>query len=135
MNELKENIEKDFMSNGFIKDNKISIEKIELNQATVTMPIEEKHLNPSKIVHGGIVYSLADTAMGLAARTNGKNVVTVNAQINYLRPAKTNSLKAEARCSKIGNHFAFYETDIFDENNTLLATCTGTFYFIDKKEF
>ena len=136
MNEIQEMLEREFLNKeGFIKDNKIKIDYISPNNAQVSMPIETRHLNPSNIVHGGIIYALADSAMGILARSEGRNVVTVSAQINYLRPAKTQILKAHVKCNKSGKNIAFYETEILDENETVLAICTGTFYYIDNRQF
>ena len=136
MDTLKQKIFDEFLNKeGFIKDNNIILEELELNHSKISMVIEQRHLNPSKIVHGGIIFSLADTAMGIAARTNDSNVVTVNAQIDYLRPAKTSKLYATAESIRVGHKVAVYKTEIKDENDKLVAVCTGTFFFIENKEF
>jgi acyl-CoA thioesterase len=43
-------------------------------------------LNPQKHVHGGCLYSLADTVCGAAAASNGYLCVTLSSSINFLRP-------------------------------------------------
>ena len=136
MQELKNQIEEQFLNKeGFIKDNKIKLEEVSINYAKISMEIETKHLNPSGIVHGGIIFSLADTVMGIAARTNMTNVVTVNAQIDFLRPGKTKKLTATANNLRVGHSFAVYQAEITDDDNKLISTCTATFYFINKTEF
>jgi len=136
MQDLKNKIETEFLDKeGFIKSNNIVLEEISINYAKISMEIETKHLNPSGIVHGGIIFSLADTVMGIAARTNMSNVVTVNAQIDFLRPGKTKKLYATANNLRVGHSFAVYQAEITDEDNKLISTCTATFYFINKTEF
>ncbi|GAB6158571.1 hypothetical protein JCM39194_17710 [Desulfotomaculum varum] len=55
-------------------------------QACLAITVSAKHLNPRGTLHGGVVASLCDIAMGAALRTLGKVGVTVNLQINYLAP-------------------------------------------------
>ena len=60
---------------GFISNNNIKVEEVKENYAKLSSTIEEKSLNPYGIVHGGLLFGLADTAMGIAAKTTGQNAV------------------------------------------------------------
>lgn len=132
MEKLKKKIENEFINQeGFIKENNIKLEELKENYSKISLEIEDKHLNPYGIVHGGILFALADTAMGIAARTKNENVLTVNAQIDYLKPAKTKKLYATASSIKIGHTLSVYKTEITDENDKLIAICTGTFIFLE----
>lgn len=132
MEKLKKKIENEFINQeGFIKENNIKLEELKENYSKISLEIEDKHLNPYGIVHGGILFALADTAMGIAARTKNENILTVNAQIDYLKPAKTKKLYATASSIKIGHTLSVYKTEITDENDKLIAICTGTFIFLE----
>ena len=58
--------------------------------------ITEKSLNNLGVAHGGFIFGLADTAAGIAAMTNGGNVVTVDSNISYFKPAKGERIIAKA---------------------------------------
>ena len=81
---------------GFISNNNIKVEEVKENYAKLSSTIEEKSLNPYGIVHGGLLFGLADTAMGIAAKTTGQNAVTINSQIDYLKPGKGSKIIAIA---------------------------------------
>ena len=131
MEALKKKIEDEFINQeGFIKENNIKLEELEKNNAKISIEKQDKHLNPYGLVHGGILFALADTAMGIAARTQNENVLTVNAQIDYLKAAKTKKLYATSNSIKIGHTLSVYKTEITDEKEQLIAICTGTFIFL-----
>lgn len=116
---------------GFIKYNNIHIAEIKDNYAKCYVDITEDSLNPSGIAHGGLLFGLADSTMGIAARTTGRNVVTINAQIDYLKPGKGNRITCIVEPLKIGKTTAVYRANIYTEEETLAASVTGTFFFID----
>jgi acyl-CoA thioesterase len=123
----------DYIENnpGFIKHNNIHIEEIKDNYAKCYIDITEDSLNPSGIAHGGLLFGLADSTMGIAARTNGRNVVTINAQIDYLKPGIGKKIICISEPLKVGKTTAVYRANIYTEDNTLISTVTGTFFFID----
>ena len=95
----KEALEND---KGFIGNNNYKVIKVEDNYCEVEGIITQSSLNNLKIAHGGYIFGLADTAAGIAAMTNGGNVVTIDSNINYIRPAKGNKIIAIATSIKNG---------------------------------
>lgn len=88
--------------------------------------------NPLGMVHGGCIFSLADTIGGLAAvsRNPDARVVTLNSNINFLRPAEnTAKLIAEGREIKYGSKIGVYEVHITNEEGVLISH-TVTNYFL-----
>ncbi len=63
----KEEISLTFESNGFIKNNHYQLEEIKEDKVVVTAIITEEAKNPYGILHGGFIFGLGDTAMGIAA--------------------------------------------------------------------
>ncbi len=124
----------DYVENtrGFIKYNNMHIEELSDNKAKMYVDITEDSLNPSNIAHGGLIFGLADSVMGMAARTNGRNVVTINSNIDYLRPGKGQRLTAIATPLKVGKTTAVYKTEIYTDEDVLCATATGTYFFLDR---
>ena len=87
------------------------------------------------IVHGGVLYSLADTVGGTAAMTGRDYAVpTVDGTIHYLKAGK-NTSKIIARAQEIQNGYAFSvcECKIYDDKETLLASATMTYYHLRKR--
>lgn len=116
---------------GFIKYNEIHIKELKDNYCQAYVNINENSLNPSGIAHGGLLFGLADSTMGIAARTTGKNVVTINAQIDYLKQGKGKRITCIAEPLKVGKTTAVYRANLYTEKETLISTVTGTFMFID----
>lgn len=116
---------------GFIGNNNYKVIKVEDNYCELEGIITQSSLNKLKIAHGGYIFGLADTAAGIAAMTNGGNVVTVNSNINYISPAKGNKIKAIATSIKNGKIISVYEVKIYDEKDKLISTATISFYNIE----
>ena len=122
------------VSTGFIKYNNIKLIDYDRKSATMEVVIDENSLNPYGIVHGGLIFTLADTSMGVISRTTGKLAVTLNSQINYLKPGIGNKLISKAKAIKIGKTTALLTADIYDELNNLIASSNATYYFLDEKK-
>src|SRR5919205_4250176 len=84
-------------------------------RATVEFEAAEEHLNPAGTLHGGVLATLVDTAMGLAVRSaTGEGDVPATSQltVTYLRPGKPGRLQATGRVSKQGDHLTVCEADV-----------------------
>lgn len=79
-------------------------------------------------VHGGIIATIADTAMGWAILTLGRNCVTVDMYINYFNPVFwENELIAEGKIVHAGNRTVVTEAALYNEKGDLIAKSRGTF--------
>ncbi|MBP3926757.1 MAG: PaaI family thioesterase [Clostridium sp.] len=87
------------------------------------------HMNVLGIVHGGVLFTIADTVSGTAAVTGHEySVPTVNGTINYMRAGKdTKKIIAEAHEIKNGKNFSVCECKICDDKENVLAVTTMTF--------
>ena len=116
---------------GFIKHNNMQVLELSQERSKMKVDLTENSLNPNGVAHGGLLFGLADTTMGLLARTTGRNVTTINAQIDYLKPGKGKVITCTAEPLKIGKTTAVLRANIYNEEETLISTVTGTFFFID----
>ena len=91
--------------------------------------VKPNGLNPYGIVHGGVLFGLADTCAGTLAFMSGNTPVTTSANINYLNKAGGSKLKAEATILKEGKKIGYYNVNIYDDNNILIANSTVNMYF------
>ena len=111
----------------------VFVEEIGPGWARATKTVEEQDLNPNETAHGGIYFTLADTACGSAMSSHGYFAVTLDASYHYFRSAKAGDvLTATAKELKGGKTVCVFEVQVTDQNNTLLGTGTFTFYRLDK---
>src|SRR6202521_6406996 len=74
--------------------------KAERGRAVFRMPVLELHKQIHRVVHGGVMAMLADTAGGFAAflaAPSGSRVATMQMKINFLQPVEHGTYKAPAR--------------------------------------
>lgn len=100
----------------------------------VRLQLAEHHLNPGGIAHGGVVAGLLDSAVGLAHRTllgMGSTHVTVQLQVNYLRPARPGLLVARGTAVHRGRRIGYGEATLHDADDRILARGNATFMLVD----
>lgn len=119
---------------GFINNNNYNVIKVEKNYCELEGILSESSLNNLCVAHGGYIFGLADTAAGIAAMTNGGNVVTVDSNISYFKPAKGDRIIAKANALKVGKTISVFEVEILDEKDDMVARATMTFYNIGNNE-
>lgn len=106
----------------------VGIKLVELKPgyAKASLEITDQHLNPVNMVHGGVMFTLADFTFGAAANSYGGQVsVALNANISYFKSPKGRILTAEAKEVSSNKKIAGYSIDIFDENKELIARFNG----------
>ena len=114
---------------GFIKHNNIKITNVDNNVCEGTVLLEEKLYNPYGIAHGGLIFGFADTLMGLLAGLRTGKALTINSNINYLKPCGGNKITGKAKVIKEGKNIGYYEAEIYNELGELAATATTTYMF------
>lgn len=127
-------IEKRNKECGFSEHIKIKTTKIEEGYAEAQIEIGAEHLNAHMTIHGGLLFSLADNVGGSAARSYGYDVVTVNANIEYLQAGQNvETLYAKAKVLHHGKKIMRFYVELEDQLKHLLAAGTFTYYSIGKK--
>ncbi|PRR71094.1 hydroxyphenylacetyl-CoA thioesterase PaaI [Neomoorella humiferrea] len=114
----------------------LGIEILELapGYARVAMCLTEKMVNFHGIGHGGAIFTLADTALGLASNSHGNPAVALTVTINYLRPGRVGTLlMAEAREEHLTKRTGFYRITVTDSDGVTVAVVHGTVYRRDKE--
>ena len=82
----------------------IEILECEVGRCKVAMTIRKEMLNSMNKAHGGITFSLADTAFGFAANTHGKFAVSIETSINHIEAVNEGDyLIAESIIEKVNN--------------------------------
>lgn len=112
----------------------ITVEDLAPGWARVVKTVTEEDLNPVDVPHGGVYFSMADTAAGTAMITHGHAAVTVSCSFNFMRSAKVGDrLVAEATETKSGRTLCVYDVTVKDQDGTLLSTGTFTFFRMEQK--
>lgn len=120
--------------NRFARKLGIVVEAVTSGGARVVKTIEEDDLNPLGRAHGGVYFTMADSAAGSAMVAKGYGAVTVNASYNFFRSAQAGDVvTAEAVEVKSGRTVCVYDVRVTDQNGTLLGTGTFTFYRLEEK--
>lgn len=85
--------------------------------------IKEKHLNAGGRTQGGAIFTLADLALAAAANSHGTLAFSLSSNITFLRASGVgDTLYAEARERYIGRSTGYYQIDITNQRNELIAT-------------
>lgn len=130
----KDDIKKQFNKiNGFSKYNNITLDKIEDDKVILSCKLNENSLNPLNLVHGGLIFGIGDNACGVLAFIKGTTAVTVNANIDYLRPCKGNMIKCIAYPIKEGKNIGIYKAEIYNDKDELASIMTCTYYFLKEE--
>jgi acyl-CoA thioesterase len=83
-------------------------------------------------VQGGAIFTLADTAFGMAANTHGNLTVAINNNISYLKSTRSDTLTATATLVSASKRICTYEVEVTDNLGERIAVMTGTGYTKDK---
>jgi len=92
-------------------------------EATVRFEAREEHLNPAGTLHGGVLATLVDTAMGMAVRTaTGDDDVPATSQltVTYLRPGKPGPVSVRAQVRTRGEHLTVCDADVEQDGHDLV---------------
>ena len=100
--------------------------------ASVSVDIDEKHLNGADMVHGGTMFALADFALAIACNYKGILSVSTNASISFMKAAAGKHLKAEARCVNETRKLGFYTIDVID-GDEIISRMEATVYITGKE--
>ena len=104
--------------------------------AQLGFDVEPHHKQHFGVVHGGAIATLADHCGWYAAISvlePGFSAVTIELKINYLKPARDEVLKAEARVVNQSKRSIFVTIEVFSKD-TLVAYATGTFHILNEKK-
>ena len=98
------------------------------------LDLEPRHMSRAERAHGGVLFTLLDTALGRAVielLPPGRGCATVELKINYFRPVQHGTIRASGRCVQKTRSLAYAEGDVVNAEGKLLARATGTFFITD----
>ena len=107
----------------------LSVDSKQSGKSTCSIAFTERLLNPNNVVHGGVIYSMADTGMGGALMSllgDGQLCATIEIKMMYLKPAGHHDLVCNTEVIKQGRRVALLESEVFS-GGELIAKATGSF--------
>lgn len=93
------------------------------------LEVDERHLNPHNVVHGGVIYAMADTGMGGAVYSflnEDQLCATIEIKIAYMAPVTSGRLTCDTRVVHRGKRIAILESEV-KNGEQLVAKATGTY--------
>ena len=105
----------------------------------VGIQVDARLMHPQQIVHGGVIFTLADTAMSMALISvlpMGTRFSTIEAKINYIAPVVTGELSAEGIIVHRGRSTAVMESTVYNlkgAEKVMVARVLGTFHISASK--
>ncbi|MBN8623592.1 MAG: hotdog fold thioesterase [Flavobacteriales bacterium] len=100
----------------------------------IEMPVKQEMINGLKTVHGGITFSLADSALAFSSNNTNDASVALNCMINFTKAVKLgDTLIAESVLISDTRKTGVYDISITNQHKVLVATFRGTVYKIERK--
>lgn len=109
----------------------LGIERVEVvpGRCVLRMVVREEMMNGFAIAHGGITYSLADSALAFASNSHGIQAVSVETSITHTRPVQAGDvLTATSEELNRSTRFATYQITITDQAGKGVAFFKGTVF-------
>jgi|SRR5208337_3181406 len=117
-----------FEKDRFAKHSNIELLTVTPGQARAKMTLHPHHWNGLGTVMGGAIFTLADFAFAAAANSHGTIAVAINADISFMKAARTGTLWAEARELSKNFKLGCYNVEVRDDDGELVALFQGMVY-------
>ncbi|MBK7887902.1 MAG: hotdog fold thioesterase [Bacteroidetes bacterium] len=105
-------------------------------KCVLKMTIRKEMLNGFSIAHGGITFSLADSALAFAANSHGQRSVSVETSISHTEPLMENDeIIATAIEMNRSNKIGIYQVTVSNQHGRTVALFKGTVYRTSKDWF
>lgn len=105
----------------------IKVLEVKEGYSKIKMTVRSEMMNGLGIVHGGIAFSLADSAFAFACNNRNNLSVALDTSINFLKPVHVDDeLIAEAKEIHNGRSTGLYQITIINQHNHTIALFKGT---------
>ena len=96
---------------------------------TLSMAVREEMLNGFGVAHGGITFSLADSAFAFACNSHGRHAVSIHCAIEHVAPVRAGDvLTASATEDHLGNNLSNYSIRVTKADGSTVAFFRGVAY-------
>ena len=105
--------------------------RADLGEGEVVLSLKPEHNNSWDVAHGGVLLTLMDVGMAIAARAadaTGRGVVTIELKNNFMQSAK-GVVRVAAKTVHVTPTLAFVEAKLYDENSRICCMGSATFKY------
>jgi len=107
----------------------IEILEADLGRCSVQCTVSKQMLNGFDVVHGGIIFSLADTALAFSAATTGRVALALDNSISYTKKARVgDTLTAQSEAINLTFRTGLFDVKVFNQSSEIIAVMKGTVY-------
>ncbi len=115
---------------------RLGIETVHMGggECVMQLRLDEQHMSVASRAHGGVLFTMLDTAMGRAVISKlpqGRGCATIEASIHYFRPVQHGTIRAVAKVERMTRRTAYSEAKLLDEEDNVLASTAGTFFLTE----
>ncbi|NEN24836.1 hotdog fold thioesterase [Cryomorpha ignava] len=126
-------VEKMMNKDAFSKWLGVELVVIEEGYAKIKLTVRDEMLNGFGIAHGGITYSLADSALAFAGNSHGQRAVSTNTTITHFVEVKAGDVLTAATVEhNKGERIAHYLVNITNQNDENVAALSGSIFRTSK---
>ena len=94
--------------------------------ASLNLTVQDNHCNGHGICHGGIIFSLADSAFAFACNSRNQATVAQHNTISYIAPGQLgDTLTADAREVSLSGRNGIYDVTVINQDNKKIAEFRG----------
>lgn len=107
----------------------LQVEQRSPGGSTLALSVDARHMNPHDVVHGAVLYALADTGMGAALYPTlaaGEICATIEIKINYFKPVSAGRLVCRTTLLNRGKSIANLDSRIYLDE-ALVAQANGNY--------
>lgn len=113
----------------------LNIDLVETNKGACKLAciVRDEMLNGHHIAHGGITYSLSDSALAFAANAHGMKCVSIETSIAHVNPVFSGD-KLSVECTEVyrGKTIGIYAVSIFNQESKIVSRFKGTVHISEK---
>ena len=114
----------------------LGIERVEesAGYCLLRMTVRNEMLNGFSVAHGGITYSLADSALAFAANAHGIQSMSIETSISHTKKVlEGDILTAKTKEISLTKRVGIYQIDVTNQSNEIVALFKGTVYRTGKE--
>ena len=136
MNQSEKIVDTMYQNDAFSQWLGIEVVEVKDDYCKLNMTVRKEMLNGFQIAHGGIAYSLADSALAFASNSHGRKSLSVETSISHTVSVKEgNVLTAATEELSLSDKIGVYLITITNQNNQEVAYFKGTVYRTSKEWF
>jgi acyl-CoA thioesterase len=129
-------VEKMMADDAFSRWLGIEVTQIKPGFAELQMKVRPEMVNGFNVSHGGIAFSLADSALAFASNSYGRVALALENNISFTKKVMIGDLLiATTEELSVGNRIAVYNVEIVNQNNEQVAIFRGTVFRTKEQHF